>query len=82
VTPYELVTASVSDFHRDYPRRAVRSLGWCEDEVTDLQAVRAKRKTVCHLSFYNGGGSLILMGGLDFMMEVIRTEDYCYTLLM
>jgi hypothetical protein len=57
-------------------------LGWCEDEVTDLQAVRAKRKTVCHLSFYNGGGSLILMGGLDFMMEVIRTEDYCYTLLM
>jgi len=82
MTPHELVAASVNDFHRDFPRRVIRSLQWVEDEVTDLRAVRAKRKATYDLSFYNGGGSLKLMGGLDYMMEVIRTPDYCYTLLM
>ena len=82
MTPHELVAASVNDFHRDFPRRVIRSLGWCENTEIELRALRAKVKNPGRLSIHNGGGMLVLMGGLDYMMEVIRTEDYCYTLLM
>jgi hypothetical protein len=82
MTPYELVAASVTDLHRDFPRRATRSLQWTEDKEIELRALRAKVKNLGRLSIHNGGGMLVLMGGLDYLMEVIRTDDYCYTLLM
>lgn len=82
MTPYELVAASVNDLHRDYPRRVVRTLHWCENTEIELRALRAKVKNLGRLSIHNGGGMLVLMGGLDYFMEVVRTPDYCYTLLL
>ena len=82
MTPYELVAASLTELHRDFPRHATRSLQWTEDVTTELRALRAKRKRVGVLTLYNGGGKLLMMGGLDFLMEVIIMDGYCYTLLM
>ena len=82
MTPYELVVASVNDFHWDFPRRATRNLQWTEDKEIELRALRAKVKNLGRLTLHNGGGMLVLMGGLDYMMEVTRVNSYCYTLLM
>ncbi len=82
MSPYELVAASVNDFHWDFPRRATRSLQWTEDTEIELRALRAKVRNLGRLTLYNGGGMFVLMGGLDYMMEVIRTPDRCYTLLI
>ena len=73
----------MNDFHRDFPRRAVRELQWCEDDEKKLRdAVEVKSASSVRLRIYNGGGVMHAFGGLNYFMEVIHTEDYCYTLLM
>ena len=83
MTPLALLDASLAHFHRDYPRRAVRSLGWCEDRNRLLREVfEVKSAAILRLRIYNGSGVIFAMGGLDYLMEVVRTPDRCYTLLI
>ena len=80
MTPLQVLDASLTHFHRDFPRKAFRSFGWVEDESVEYRKMGAAKKR--RLNIYNGGGMLVAFGGLDFLMEVIRTDGYCYSLLM
>jgi hypothetical protein len=83
LTPLECLDASLHDFHRDYPRRVVRSLAWCEDHQRRLRDVcDVKTAATRRLRIYNGSGVIFAMGNLDYMLDVVRTETRCYTLLI
>ncbi len=78
-----VLDASLTHFHLDFPRKAVRSLGWCEDVQVELgKLAAAKGRPLGKLVIYNGSGMILAMGGLDYLMEVVRTPDRCYTLLI
>ena len=71
MTTLELFDDHLRDLHRDCPRRIVRSLGWCEDVRIELRKlVAAKGKPLGKLVLYNGGGVIVAMDNLDYLMEV------------
>ncbi len=75
--------ASLAHFHLDYPRRVVRELRWCNDEQRVLRDV-CKPVTAAkwRLRIYNGSSVIHAFGGLDYMMDVVRTETRCYSLFV
>ena len=46
-------------------------------DVCDVKTAATRR-----LRIYNGSGVIFAMGNLDYMLDVVRTETRCYTLLI
>ena len=61
----------------------MRSLARCEDTQIELGKLAAvKGRPLGKLVFHTGAGMILAFGGLDYLMEVVRTPTRCYTLLI